>query len=137
MADYYTVVNRTDTVKNTVWDGKHYELAPHEEKVFPAEVAHAFKRWNIQMGSLDPRTGSYVNLVGFKDKDDCSTLVKEILIDPITGKPHIEVWDRAKLTGSRPTEVVPGDNGLYSTTSSSQALRNKSAQSSELGFDGQ
>ena len=133
MADYYTVVNRTATARNTVWDGRHYELAPHEEKVFPAEIAHAFKRWNIQMGSLDPRTGTIVNLVGLKEmKDDCSPLVKEVLIDPATGKPHIEVWDRAKLTGSRPTEVVPGDNGLYS----SQALRNKSAQPAEIGFDG-
>ena len=135
MSDYYTVVNRTDTVKNTTWDGRHYELAPREEKIFPAEIAHAFKRWNLQMGSLDPRTGTYVCLVGFKDKDDCSPVVKEVLIDPATGKPHIEVWDRAKLTGSRPTEVVPGDNGLYSSTSS-QALRNKSAQSTDVGFDG-
>jgi hypothetical protein len=25
----------------------------------------------------------------------------------------IERWDRSKLTGARPTEIVPGDNGLY------------------------
>ena len=131
MSEYYTVVNRTAEVRKTVWDGKHYELAPREERVFPAEVAHAFKRWNVQMGSLDPRSGRVTLLVGIKELNEpCDPLVQDVLIDPKTGKPHIEVWDRDKLTGARPSEIVPGDNGLYS-----QQLW-KSPQSTDLNFDG-
>jgi len=126
-----TVVNRISKSVKTTWDGKHYELGPYEEKIFSEDVAKAFKRWNIQMGSLDPRTGKIVTLVGIKELNDpCDRLEMEVLINPATGKPHIEVWDRAKLTGARPSEIVPGDNGLYQTGSW------KSPQNTDLNFDG-
>lgn len=118
MNDIYTVVNRIPETVKTTWDGKHYEIGPNQEKAFPEDIAFSFKRWNIQAGSLDPRSGKMTFLVGIREKGDpCDPLEKTILIDPLTGKPHVEVWDRAKLTGSRPSEIVPGDNGLYSTGS--------------------
>lgn len=131
--EYYTVVNRCSRPINTMWDGRQYELGPYEEKVFPELVAFAFKRWNIQMGSLDPRTGAINYLVGIKEKGDkCDKLdpEKETIIDRATGKPAVEVWDRSKLTGARPADVVPGDNGLYS------AKDWKNPQSTDLNFDG-
>ena len=133
MEDYYTVVNRTNSERNTVWDGRHYTLAPRESKIFPTDVALAFKRWNIQMGSLDPRTGNLVVLVGLKELDEpCDPIETEVLIDPATGKPHVETWDRSKLTGARPSMVVDGDNGLFS----SQDLRSKSIQPMDTNFTG-
>ena len=131
MSDYYTVVNRTASERNTVWDGRHYTLAPHEEKVFPADVAYAFKRWNLQLGSLDPRTGNLVVMVGIKELNEpCDPLDKEVLIDPTTGEPHVELWDRSLLTGARPSEVVAGDNGLFS----SQGVRSQSALPADSNF---
>lgn len=130
--DYWTVVNRSKTrVAKTTWNGQHYELQPLEEKMFPEDIAFAFKRWNIQTGSLDPRTGRIVLLVGIKEKGDpCTPIEQDVLIDPATGKPHVETWDRSKLTGSRPSQVVDGDNGLYSIGDW------KHGQNPELGTDG-
>jgi len=114
-----------------MWDGRPYTLGPYEEKIFPELVAHAFKRRNIQMGSLDPRTGNMVFLVGLKELGDpCEKLKEEVLIDKSTGEPAVEVWDRSKLTGARPSEVVAGDNGLYSKGDW------KSGQSTDLNFNG-
>ena len=133
MADYYTVVNRTNSERNTVWDGRHYTLAPREERVVPEDVAYAFKRWNIQLGSLDPRTGNLVVMVGIKELNEpCDPLETDVLIDPKTGNPHVELWNRDKLTGARPSEVVAGDNGLYS----SQDLRSKSTLPQDTNFTG-
>ena len=112
--EYYTVVNRINETVNAMWDGRQHELGPYEEKVFPELVAYAFKRWNVQMGSLDPRSGKITFLVGLKEKGDPCDRLEKTLIDPITGRPAVEIWDRSKLTGARPSEVVPGDNGLYS-----------------------
>ena len=133
MAEYYTVVNRTSKSLSTTWDGRQYELAPYEEKTFPELVAYAFQRWNIQMGSLDPRTGRITFLVGIKEKGEpCEKIDpdKETLIDRATGKPAVEQWDRSKMTGSRPIDIVPGDNGLYSRKDWG------SGQSTDLNFDG-
>lgn len=130
MPEFYTVVNRTDRIIKTTWDGKHYELGPHEEKQYEDNIAYAFKRWNPQLGSLDPRTGSITFLVGLKELNEPIDPIKEILIDPLTGKPHIEVWDRSKLTGARPSEIVAGDNGLYSEQMW------KRGQNLDLNFDG-
>ena len=131
MAQFQTVVNRVKRVIKATWDGRHYELGPLETGHFPVEVATQFKRWNPQMGSLDPRTGKIVYLVGIKELNDpCEPLEKEVLIDPATGKPFIEVWDRTKLTGARPSEIVPGDNGLYSSRDW------KSGQNTDLNFSG-
>ena len=133
MAEYYTVVNRCSKQLDTMWDGRQYELTPYESKVFPELVAHAFKRRNIQMGSLDPRTGKINFLVGIKELDEpCDPIPvnEETIIDIATGKPAVEIWDRSKLTGSRPSQVVAGDNGLYS------AKDWRSGQSTDLNFDG-
>ena len=129
--EYYTVVNRSSKPVNTMWDGRQYELAPYEEKIFPEQIAIAFKRWNVQMGSLDPRTGKINYMVGFKESNDpCGKLEQEVIIDKSTGKPAVEQWDRSKLTGSRPVDIVEGDNGLYSTKDW------KSGQHTDLNFDG-
>ena len=132
MADteQYTVVNRLNRVFIATYDGRHYELDPHEEKVYPSGIAFQFKQYNPQMGSLDPRTGKITFLVGIKELNDPCDPIEEILIDPRTGRPHIEVWDRSKLTGARPSEIVPGDNGLYSENVW------KSSQSTDLNFSG-
>lgn len=100
-----TVINRTSKPLKGTWDGRHYDLAPGAA-AYPIIQAEAFKRQNIKMGSFDPRTGEEVFLIGIKDYgDDCS---------PVEQSDAIERWDRSKLTGTRPTEVVPGDNGIYS-----------------------
>ena|SRR3990167_3409307 len=126
-----TVTNRTNSIRKCTWDGRHYELAPGATEIFTAEVANQFKRWNIQMGSLDPCTGQITYLVGVKeDGDPLEPLTQEILIDPSTGKPHVEVWNRDQLTGARPSKVVAGDNGLYATRDW------KSGQNTDLNFDG-
>ena len=113
----YTIVNRTSKTLQGVWNGRHYELKPYESREFEDLVCYAFKKQNPQMGSLDPRSGMITFLVGIKEiGDPCEPLdkEKETVIDPTTGKPAVEVWDCTKLTGARPSEVVAGDNGLYS-----------------------
>ena len=131
MYDLHTVVNRVNRPVKATWDGRHYELGPFETKQFPEEVATQFKRWNPQMGSLDPRTGRIVYLVGIKERNEpCDPLEKEVLIDPATNAPFIEVWDRSKLTGAKPSQIVPGDNGLYATQSW------KSGQNVDANFTG-
>ena len=117
-----TVTNRTSSILKTTWNGIHYDLAPHETQMFPELVATAFKRWNPQMGSLNPQTGQISYLVAIKEQNDPAT--------PIEQTNSVEVWDRSKLTGSRPSEVVPGDNGLYSEQMW------KRGQSLDLNFDG-
>lgn len=109
MSDFYTVVNRTSETRTATWDGRPYELAPHAEQIFPEHIALAFKKQNIQMGSLDPRTGRIAYLVGFKEEGDPIT--------PLEQTDAVEVWDRSKLIGAKPSEVVAGDNGLYATRS--------------------
>lgn len=100
-----TVVNRTSRNLEGVWDGKHYTIPPGAS-AFPIVQAEAFKRQNPVMGSEDPRLGVLTYLIGIvEDRDDCS---------PLEQTDAIERWDRSKLAGARPTEVVPGDNGLYS-----------------------
>ena len=131
MSETYTVVNRIGRKVETIWDGKIYELAPHAKGLFVAEVAHAFKRHNVQKGSLDPITGNLVWYVGVEElKDPCDPLEQEILINPKTGKPHTEIWNRERLTGARPSEEVAGDNGLYSEQMW------KRGQSTDLNFSG-
>lgn len=118
-----TVTNRTSKVLKTVWDGKHYEIGPHETQIHTADVARQFKKWNPQMGSLNPQTGAINFLIGIKEDGDP--------IDSIEQTDAVEVWDRNKLTGARPSEVVPGDNGLYSGQADW-----KSRQNTNLGIDG-
>lgn len=104
---FVTIVNRTNKVLHGVWDGKHVDIAPGKHS-FPEKAAIAYRRQNPLMGSLDPRTGDITYMLGIEE-----------MRDPITplnldeAPPSIEKWDRSKLTGARPTEVIPGDNGLY------------------------
>ena len=131
IARMFTVVNRSGQVAQATWDGQHYELGPHATEMFEELVAHKFKANNPLMGSLDPRTGQITCRVGIKELGDpIQPLTADVLINPTTGKPHVEVWDRNKLTGARPSEIVEGDNGLYS------AGDWKSPQSTDLNFDG-
>jgi hypothetical protein len=101
-----TVVNRTSQILKGTWDGRHYDI-PLGESVHPLDVAEAFRRQNIKMGSENPRTGEVVYLIGFKDRHDCSPV--EQTTNPV------ERWDRSKLpTMKQNVDVVPGDNGIYS-----------------------
>ena len=80
---------------------------------------------------MNPQTGQIEFLIGIKEKgENCEPLTQEIIIDTSTGKPSVEIWDRSKLTGARPSEVVAGDNGLYSMSDL------KGRQSTDLNFDG-
>lgn len=100
-----TLVNRTDKILHGTWDGRHYDIQPGLN-TFPELQALAFKRQNPVMGSEDPITGYMDFKVGILEDND--------MVEPLAAsKESIERWDRSKLAGARPTEVVPGDNGLY------------------------
>ena len=101
----YTIFNRTTKTLQGTWDGRHYDIGPGETQMHPESVALAFKRQNPQMGSLDPSTGSINYLISIKELEDPLTPIE------VTNAP--EVWNREKLAGARPSELVPGDNGLY------------------------
>ena len=111
MAETVTVVNRTSKVLLGVWDGRHNDIPLGESKWTKLE-AEAFKRQNPLMGSGDPRdteagmTGKMQYLIGIKENRDPIT--------PVEQTNAVERWDRNRMYGARPSEVVPGDNGLYS-----------------------
>lgn len=108
--DFYTLVNRTTQVLEGVWDGRTHKIKPGENH-FERIMARKFKDQNPVMGSEDPRSGEMVFKLGVKeDGDRIDDLSDEYLLQFATA---IERWDRAKLIGARPSEVVPGDNGLY------------------------
>lgn len=104
---YVKLVNRTNKVLRGVWDGKHADIAPGANH-FPEQQAIAYKRQNPVMGSENPQTGDIVYKLGIEEHGDP--------IDPLPEdlKEGVEKWDRTKLVGARPSEVVAGDNGLYS-----------------------
>lgn len=105
--EHVTVVNRTQETLKGTWDGRHYTITPGKHS-YPRIQAEAFQRQNPIMGSEDPRVfNSMKYKIGIEENgDDCT---------PLTDlKEGIERWDRSKLPGARPSEVVPGDNGLYS-----------------------
>jgi flagellar basal body rod protein FlgF len=111
-----TLVNRTESTLHGVWDGRHHDILPGAN-TFPELQALAFKRQNPVMGSEDPITGYMDYKVGILEDND--------LVEPLKAvKESIERWDRSKLAGARPTEVVAGDNGLYQLgrTAGSQGL---------------
>lgn len=102
---YLTVFNRTTKPLLVTWDGKRQTIFPGKN-AFPALVAEAAKQQNPIMGSEDPYTLIRQYLVGIEEQgDDCS---------PVEQSPAIELMDRTKLVNPRPTDVVRGDNGLYS-----------------------
>lgn len=105
---FVTLVNRTDGKLRGVWDGRHYDLAPGQHS-FPEVQAYAFKNQNPIMGSENPQTGEMFYKIGIVDDGDP---VEPLA--PQVGPEPIERWDRAKLAGARPSEIVAGDNGLYS-----------------------
>lgn len=108
-----TVVNRTENTLTGTWNGRQYDIAPYGTEILPIKAALAIKRQNPVMGSGDPRdseagmTGRMIYKVGIKEHNDPLDPLKDI-------KEGVERWDRNKLVGARPSEVVAGDNGLYS-----------------------
>ena len=104
---HVTLVNRTNGILRGVWDGRHYDLQPGTHS-FPEVQAYAFKNQNPVMGSENPQTGEMTYKVGIVEDNDPVTPLA-----PQVGPEPIERWDRSKLTGAKPSEVVAGDNGLY------------------------
>lgn len=105
--EYVTIVNRTSKDLKGTWDGREYTIKPGKSE-FPRMKAEKFKAQNPVMGSLDPRTGYRDFKIGIvENKDPIEPLPEDL-------KEGVEQWDRSKLTGAKPSEVVPGDNGLYS-----------------------
>ena len=106
-----TITNRVNRELQGTWNGRHYDI-PSGESAHPELIAAAIKRQNPLMGSEDPRTGRTEYLIGVKEWGDPTTPISpeyEVRMNQ-TG----ERWNRAYLTGARPSEVVPGDNGIYS-----------------------
>jgi hypothetical protein len=106
MAVMVTLVNRSSKDLTGTWDGKHYVIKPGKHE-FPDYKALKFKDQNPVMGSEDVRTGHIDYLIGIVEEGDP--------IDPIEQNLNaVEKWDRKTLGNARPTEIIPGDNGLYS-----------------------
>ena len=118
MSEMVTIVNRTSKVLSGVWNGRPYDI-PLGESRWTLKEAEAFKRQNPVMGSGDPRdteagmTGRMQYLIGIKEQNNPIT--------PIEQTGAVERWNRTRLTGSKPSEIVPGDNGLYSGRAASSA----------------
>lgn len=105
--EFVTVVNRTKTDLKGTWDGREYTIPPGKSE-YPRIKAEKFKAQNPVMGSLDPRTGYREYKIGIvENKDPIDALPEDL-------KEGVEQWDRSKLIGAKPSEIVPGDNGLYS-----------------------
>lgn len=103
MSQYVTLVNRSSKVLKGTWDGKHYDIQPGSHQ-FPEIQALKFKEQNPIMGSEDPYTLQKEYLIGIVEhKDD---------ISPTEQTESIERWNRSKLVGAKPVEVVKG-NGIY------------------------
>lgn len=115
MAEIVTVVNRTSKVLQGTRNGRHYDIQPGES-AFPVNVAEAFRRQNIKMGSENPRTGEVTYLIGIKEHNhDCSPLEQ--------AADAVERWDRTQLPAMKQNvEVVAGDNGIYSVRDVAQSL---------------
>lgn len=119
MSDFVTLVNRTDGVLEGLYDGRTHLIPPGKQEIEKFK-AIKFVEQNPVMGSEDPRTGRMIYKLGIPElRMDCSPL-KPVDLAPFKGS--IEKWDRTKLAGARPSEVVPGDNGIYSGRDVSTAL---------------
>ena len=111
MSELVTLVNRTQSPLTGVWDSKSFVLAPGKHE-YSLEKAERFKAQHPVMGSENPRTGDMIYKLGIVElRDPIDPLTPEFLAQ---FEGAVEKWDRTKLTGSRPSEVVPGDNGIYS-----------------------
>lgn len=103
---FIVVVNRTNQNLRGTWNGRQVDIEPGKHQ-FTEQEAEAYKRQNPVMGSENPMTGEIIWKLAIEEQgDDTSPLD--------VGVEAIERWDRTKLPGARPTEVVPGDNGMYS-----------------------
>ena len=111
--EHLTVVNRTDKEIVGTWNGRQYVLKPLQTQTYPENIARAIKRQNPVMGSGDPRdseygmTGRMIYKVGIVELKDPTAPLGEFKEGP-------ERWDRNKLIGAKPSELVAGDNGIYS-----------------------
>ena len=116
-----TVVNRLNKAVEGTWDGKRYEIAPLGEVAVPTLVASAIKRQNPIMGSGNMwdgeagMTGRMQYKVGIKESGDPCTPLGTV-------KEGVERWDRDKLVGARPSQVVDGDNGMYRPPSANLSI---------------
>lgn len=110
MSEYVTIVNRTQEPITGVWDSKPFVMAPGKHE-YTREKAERFRAQHPVMGSENPMEGTVILKLGIvEDHDDVSPLTPEFLAQ---FKGSVEKWDRSKLAGARPSEVVAGDNGLY------------------------
>lgn len=111
MSEFVTLVNRTQETVTGTFDGRQYEITPGKHE-FEKVKAIKFVDQNPVMGSENPRTGNMIYKLGIPElRMDCSPLTPEFLAR-FSGS--VEKWDRTQLPGARPSEVVPGDNGIYS-----------------------
>ena len=107
---YVTLVNRTESQITGTWESKSFVINPGKNE-FTLEKAERFKAQHPVMGSEDPQIGGIVFKLGILEThDDVFPLTSEFLAQ-FDGR--IEKWDRSKLLGARPSEIVAGDNGLY------------------------
>lgn len=108
--EFVTVVNRTQETLTGTFDSRQYELTPGKHE-FPRDKATKFVEQNPVMGSENPRTGDMIYKLGIEElRMDCSPLTPEFLA---RFQNSVERWDRSRLDGARPSEIVAGDNGLY------------------------
>lgn len=109
--EFVTLINRTGDTLSGTYDGRQFTLAPGKSE-HPKYRAIKFVEQNPVMGSEDPRTGSIIYKLGIPELNmPCDPLPEEFLNQ---FRSAVERWDRAKLPGAKPSDVVPGDNGLYS-----------------------
>ena len=110
MSEYVTLINRTESSLTGTWDSKSFVIHPGKNE-FTLEKAERFKAQHPVMGSEDPQIGGIIFKLGILEThDDVSPLPPKFLAQ-FDG--CIEKWDRSKLLGARPSEIVGGDNGLY------------------------
>ena|SRR3990172_5832414 len=110
--EYVTLKNRTNQLCIGTWNGRQYEIKPGSTTEHPKVRAIKFREQNPVMGSQNPRTGSMIYKLGVVEmRDPCDPLTDEFLA---RFEGAVEKWDRTQLTGARPSEVVAGDNGIFS-----------------------
>ena len=110
-----SVVNRVNETLTGTWNGIQHDCPPGEH-YFPEDVAKALRKQNVVMGSENPRTGHVIYKVGIREHNDPITMLTEDILAPYRSvyEKWGERWDRSQLSGAKPSEVVPGDNGIYS-----------------------
>lgn len=104
--NYVTLANRSSKTLTGTWNGVRTPIPPYPAKIaVPEIVAQKYMDQNPVMGSENPYTLEKTYLLGIEELGhDCS---------PIEQSDAIERFDRTKLVGALPVEVVRG-NGLYS-----------------------